>query len=194
VTDLDFTCVPGDMILVRTRAMRTGHSPLLDKGEYSVGEWNVLGDCDYVQWNDISDAHLPLCTVIAVVEFPIDVSSLDYLVLLTANGIAYTFNDPHNGFWIPVEQEVGELARPFPRVDSGPHGRPAPRSVVETTEQRREALRPTPRDARRESQSAWYTEIYRNRMDASQRYVRPKHEIVGSSAAPTIVPVCTKYV
>jgi hypothetical protein len=117
--DLNFTCNPGDMILVRSRALRCGENKLQLE---TVNEgWNQLAKNDYFLWSYIGDDHLTQCLVIGKCVFPEEAKILNYLSLLTEQGqIAYVFDDPQNGFWIPIDGGSGDIN---PKEEMHPHAR-----------------------------------------------------------------------
>jgi hypothetical protein len=100
-SDLNFTCAPGDLILARSRALRMGPARFSPDNYYRG--WNRLGDNDLFRWNTITDEHLSPCTVITVVRFPEEASSLNYLTVLVEGCLAYLFDDPEHGFWVPID-------------------------------------------------------------------------------------------
>jgi hypothetical protein len=96
--DLNFRCFPGDLILVRCAALRAHPNGLVPANANVF--LNVLGSDDGVFTEHVG-TDVVVCTVIGSIEFS-GAEELDYLVLMTSAGIAYVFDDPQNGYWLPA--------------------------------------------------------------------------------------------
>jgi hypothetical protein len=100
-SNLNFTCVPGDLILARSRALRVG--PVEFSPDSYDNNLNRLGDSNLFDWGIKDNDHMTPCTVLAMMRFPQEAENLNYLIVLAVSRLAYLFDNPENGFWVPID-------------------------------------------------------------------------------------------
>lgn len=107
LTDLNFTCEPGDLIWARNRAIMIG-TQSFSISSWSVNGYNDLGD-DVLDVTKFGAIPIELCTqllpclVTAKYVFPVQASNLNYLELMHNGRVGRIFDDPANGLWIPCD-------------------------------------------------------------------------------------------